>query len=122
MAATDSDTFVFDAALGKSTNVDAILGLRGAKLDEIALAQASCTPTSMPISHDIGRSSTSRPSSIVGTKAHDQSDRIIYNASNGKLFYDHDGHGGRHGADKVLIASPRNPGPKTFGPLAFGPR
>ena len=28
---------------------------------------------------------------FVGSKAHDKSDRIIYNANNGKLFFDHDG-------------------------------
>ena len=38
---------------------------------------------------------------FVGSKPHDKSDRIIYNAKNGDLFFDHDGKGGDA---KVLFA------------------
>ena len=37
----------------------------------------------------------------IGKKAHDASDRIIYNENTGSLFYDPDGEGG---AGKIKIA------------------
>ena len=38
---------------------------------------------------------------VIGNKAHDANDRIIYNDKNGKLFFDADGKGGEH---QVLFA------------------
>jgi hypothetical protein len=40
--------------------------------------------------HDIG-ATLDKAEFFVGSKAYDKSDRIIYNANNGKLFFDHDG-------------------------------
>jgi serralysin len=92
-----SDTFVFDVALG-ATNVDTILGFEH-KVDKIELSQAIFSDLDAN-THDIG-TTLDKPEFFVGSKAHDKSDRIIYNANNGKLFFDHDGHGGD---PKVLFA------------------
>lgn len=49
---------------------------------------------------DVGQ--LARKAFYLGVDAHDASDRIVYDASAGKLFYDEDGAGS---ADKVLFAS-----------------
>lgn len=93
-----SDTFVFDVALG-ATNVDTILGFEH-KVDKIELSQAIFSDLDAN-THDIGVT-LDKAEFFVGSKAHDKSDRIIYNAKNGKLFFDHDGTGGDA---KVLFAA-----------------
>lgn len=82
-----SDTFVFSSKLGP-TNVDTIKDFKVAQGDLIAL------------DHDIFR----RVGPALGggefyaakgaIKAHDGSDRIIYNKTTGDLYYDADGKGG----------------------------
>ena len=84
------DTFSFAVALGP-TNIDRVLDFEPG-IDKIGLFS--------PVFPAIG-SSLSRGEFYDGGKAHDKSDRIIYNDHNGKLFYDDDGNG----ADpKVLFA------------------
>ena len=92
-----TDTFFFDTALG-ATNVDTILDFEH-KVDDIALSQAIFSDAD-PGTNDIG-ATLDKAEFFVGSKAHDKSDRIIYNAKNGKLFFDHDGKGGDA---KVLFA------------------
>ena len=61
-------------------------------VDKIALSQA--------IFAAIGPT-LSKGEFYIGKNAHDHNDHLIYNAKNGKLFYDDDGKGGDH---KVLFA------------------
>ena len=72
-----------DAALS-ATNVDTILDFEH-KVDDIALSQAIFTAIGTTLS---------KGEFFIGSKAHDGNDHIIYNAKNGKLFYDDDGKGG----------------------------
>ena len=85
-----ADTFFFDTALS-ATNVDTILDFEH-KVDDIALSQAIFTAIGTTLS---------KGEFFIGSKAHDGNDHIIYNAKNGKLFYDDDGKGGDA---KVLFA------------------
>ncbi|AWM87280.1 hypothetical protein C4E04_11415 [Microvirga sp. 17 mud 1-3] len=94
------DVFVFDLKPNRQTNFDKIadfspvddsiylshkiftgLGKKGSMSDPVALSKAAFW---------------------VGTAAHDANDRIIYNKTNGALYYDPDGKGG---ADPVKIAA-----------------
>lgn len=79
-----ADTFVFDAKLGKS-NVDTITDFEHGT-DIIALDDAifAAIGTKLEKSEFYAKAGV--------TKAHDASDRIIYNTESGKLFYDDDGN------------------------------
>lgn len=79
------DTFVFDTKLG-SSNIDKIEDF-SAKDDTIWLDDDIFTKAGK-----VGDLSSA--AFYVGTAAHDSSDRIIYDKSSGKLFYDADGKGG----------------------------
>jgi len=79
-----ADTFAFTTALGAG-NVDKIFDFSGAddtiELDNAvfsALPDGALNPNAF----------------VVGTAAADADDRIIYNSTNGQLFYDADGVGG----------------------------
>ena len=78
-----ADTFVFDSALG-SSNVDRILDYVVAD-DSIQLDDAIFTTLSA--------GTLSANAFYIGASAHDADDRIIYNSSNGGLYYDADGNG-----------------------------
>jgi Ca2+-binding RTX toxin-like protein len=78
------DTFVFDTKLG-ATNVDTITDF-SVKDDRIVLDD--------DIFKKIGKvGDLSAAAFHIGTKAHDASDRIIYDNKSGKLWYDADGNG-----------------------------
>ncbi len=80
-----ADTFAFTTALGAG-NVDQVLDFQ-AGVDKIALDDAVFTA--------IGVTGALDPNAFVtGTTAQDASDRIIYDAATGRLFYDADGVGG----------------------------
>lgn len=82
----DSDMFFFDSRLHKTQNVDRITDFTPGQ-DIIALDNA--------IFRKVGPALTSLdPSKFwTGGKAHDRSDRIIYNSKDGSLYYDPDGSG-----------------------------
>jgi parallel beta-helix repeat protein len=80
----EQDKFVFDTALNAQTNVDTITDFKP-MTDEVFLSHAvfSALPTG-----DLRSAAF-----YVGAAAHDQSDRIVYNANTGQMFYDSDGTG-----------------------------
>lgn len=80
----EHDGFVFDTKLNSKTNVDRITNF-DAWNDTIYLARSVFTK--------IKSGWLSSSAFYTGTKAHDKSDRIIYNKKTGDLFYDADGTG-----------------------------
>ena len=87
------DRFLFDTALSRKANVDRMTDF-SASVDTIRLDHAifdAFTPGPL-----------ASGAFVIGNKAHDADDRIIYNDKNGKLFYDADGKGGAH---QVLFAT-----------------
>ncbi|MBA1158282.1 calcium-binding protein [Microvirga mediterraneensis] len=85
------DAFLFTTTLSKTGNVDKILDFQVVD-DSIWLDNA--------IFKGLGKSGTiSHPAKLkadaffIGSRAHDASDRIIYNKTTGDLFYDPDGTG-----------------------------
>jgi serralysin len=86
----NSDTFLFDTALGAG-NVDKITDLRGT--DHIALDAGIFA--ALPVG--VLRAKFFH----AGTKAADGNDHIIYDQDTGKLFCDEDGKGGAH---QILFA------------------
>ncbi|WP_230530513.1 calcium-binding protein [Microvirga roseola] len=81
---TGKDSFLFDTRLGKS-NIDRITDFR-AKDDTIQLERDVFTK--------IAKKGTLAKSAFhVGTRAHDENDRIVYNKSKGVISYDPDGSG-----------------------------
>jgi len=84
------DTFAFTTKLG-SRNVDRIVDFTHAD-DTIRLSKA--------IFSKLQKGVLSKDAFWVGPKAHDKSDRIIYNETTGALSYDADGTGTKYGAIK----------------------
>jgi len=84
------DAFLFDTALDKRQNVDTVTDFRPVD-DSLYLENA--------IFRKLGKGSPSKPVKLkesafhIGSKAHDSSDRIIYNKKTGALSYDADGSG-----------------------------
>jgi hypothetical protein len=83
-AGASRDTFVFDTKLAKA-NVDTITDFKHNK-DTLALDDAivAAIGSSLSAGEFYAKSGA--------TKAHDRSDRIIYDTKTGKLFYDDDGN------------------------------
>ncbi|WP_315986496.1 hypothetical protein [Microvirga sp. Mcv34] len=82
---TGADTFVFDTAVMKTT-ADSILDFSLAEGDRIQLSQK--------IFISLGLGQLTANAFALGTEAHDQDDRIIYDPATGRLFYDVDGASG----------------------------
>lgn len=80
------DTFRFANGLNENTNIDRITDFSIAD-DKIELDNAVFQ--ALTSTGPLGAQAF-----FVGTAAHDASDRIIYNAASGALFYDRDGSGG----------------------------
>jgi Ca2+-binding RTX toxin-like protein len=80
----NADIFLFNTALNKKTNIDRITDFSHAD-DTIQLDDA--------IFKKAGASTLKAAAFFQGTKAHDASDRIIYNKATGAVFYDDDGTG-----------------------------
>jgi Ca2+-binding RTX toxin-like protein len=91
---TGSDKFVFSTTLSASTNVDVIADFNVAA-DEIWLDNDVFTKAGA-----IGQLKSD--AFHKGTAAADAEDRMIYNSSNGYLYYDRDGTGTAY--SKVLVA------------------
>jgi len=84
------DTFAFSTKLG-SANVDWIVDFNHSD-DTIRLSKT--------IFSKLQKGSLSKDAFWIGAKAHDGSDRIIYNKDTGALYYDADGSGTKYGAIK----------------------
>jgi Ca2+-binding RTX toxin-like protein len=88
------DTFVFDTKLG-STNVDTIKDFNVVQdtiwLDDDIFTKAGA----------IGDLTAN--AFYMGSKAHDASDRVIYDKTSGKLWYDDDGTGGHAAVQFAVI-------------------
>lgn len=80
-----SDAFVFDTRPNKRTNVDTITDFSAAD-DTIWLSKSVFAKIAK-------KGALSSGAFWAGTKAHDASDRIIYNKKTGALYYDDDGSG-----------------------------
>ena len=81
------DIFVFDTGLNKKTNVDKIVDFNH-RDDTIHLAKSVFSKIAK-------KGVLSSKAFWVGDKAHDASDRIVYNKKTGALFYDQDGNGAK---------------------------
>ena len=94
------DSFVFDAKLNGSGNVDRILDF-SSRDDTIRLDHL--------VFKGLGKigllNATAFHVSDSGELAHDRSDRIVYESSTGFLYYDPDGSG-RHGATEFAQLDP----------------
>ncbi len=88
-----ADLFLFNSALNASSNVDRITDFSRAddtiQLDNDVFTAAGAVGT------------LSAGAFHAGTSAHDADDRIIYDSTTGRIYYDADGNGG--GA-RVLFA------------------
>jgi serralysin len=82
---TGADKFMFDAALGATTNVDRISDFSIID-DTIGLDMSYFTKLT-------GTGALAASAFYQGTGAHDADDRIIYDSAAGKLYYDADGTG-----------------------------
>ncbi|HEV2565942.1 MAG TPA: cadherin domain-containing protein [Microvirga sp.] len=88
------DVFVFDTKPGAG-NVDRITDF-SVKDDTIHLARAVLKAAGP-------KGSLSKGAFWIGSEAHATSDRIIYDADNGKLFYDADGTGNKEAVQIALL-------------------
>jgi len=83
-----ADAFVFDSILSATTNFDRIQDFRVAEGDKIWLSQSV-------FKQAIGALGTLNEDAFVeGTVAQDAEDRIIYDSTSGKLYYDPNGTAG----------------------------
>ncbi|WP_310467051.1 calcium-binding protein [Sphingomonas sp.] len=82
---TGADRFIFNATLNAATNLDIILDFSVVD-DTIVLDQT--------IFGALPSSGTLAPAAFhIGTAAHDADDRIIYDTTTGRIYYDADGNG-----------------------------
>ena len=86
---TGNDTFIFNKALSATANVDTIVGFSHTA-DTIRLDDDIFTRLATSSNHAL--SAAQYKENATG-KATDDDDRIIYNNSNGELYYDPDGKG-----------------------------
>ena len=93
------DSFVFTSALDAATNVDTIADF--SSIDDTIWLKGS--PSGAFSTLKAGALKTDAFYAAAGAvRAHDASDRIVYNTANGALYYDADGLGG---ADAVRFAT-----------------
>lgn len=90
---TGSDTFFFETA-PSGTEIDTVTDFKAGR-DHILMLT--------PVFKKLGPDGTLNPDFFrLGAKAVDENDYIVYNAANGRLFYDRDGS--RTAAEQVCIA------------------
>jgi len=98
------DFFVFDTA-PSLFNVDKITDFDGSENDKIQLNQNLFKG----VTH-IGALNPDEFHAAAGAKsAHDASDRVIYDTTSGKLYYDPDGSGGISAVQVALLGSTNHP-------------
>lgn len=90
------DIFTFDTKLNKVSNVDILIDFRAAD-DTIRLDDA--------VFKGVKRGKLAKDAFVLGKKAADAQDRVIYNKKTGELYYDPDGTGS---AKQVLFAKLAN--------------
>ena len=95
---TGRDLFVFDLSPNAAGNADVITDFAHAQGDKIALSMADFTG----FTHTGTISADQFYAAAGATTSHDVNDRIIYNTTDGALYYDADGLGG---ADAVQFAT-----------------
>jgi Ca2+-binding RTX toxin-like protein len=96
----DQDFFVFDTA-PSTGNFSTIMDFNYGDNDRIHLVQSGFTG----FSH-LGELTTEEFYAAAGAKSgHDTSDRVIYDTTSGKLYYDADGLGGDDAFQFATIAS-----------------
>lgn len=90
-----ADSFYFNTAVAKkkNTNIDKIVGFTPTD-DTIVLAKSIFTKLKV--------GALKKDAFYIGNKAHDRTDKIIYDKDSGKLFYDADGTGS---AAQIQIAT-----------------
>jgi Ca2+-binding RTX toxin-like protein len=94
-----ADKFVFDTAFNATTNVDRIFDF-SAPADTIQLAKSVFA--ALPV----GTLAAGAFHGVAGaTAAHDLDDRIIYNTTNGALYYDADGLGGAAAVQFAILTT-----------------
>lgn len=89
-----ADSFVFDTKLGQK-NIDAVTDFSVKQKDHIHLDHDVFTK--------LGKGVLAESAFFEGTKANDNSDRVIYDADSGKLFYDVDGSGKKGAVQFALL-------------------
>ncbi|MDD2864341.1 MAG: Ig-like domain-containing protein [Methylococcales bacterium] len=93
--------YLFDTTLNSTTNVDKIVSFVHGT-DKIELAKT--------IMKTLGTSGTLDANDFkLSTQALDSSDRIIYNPSNGALFYDSDGSGSNVAVQFAIVGTSTHP-------------
>ena len=82
---TGLDSFLFDTALNAVTNVDQIFDFNS--VDDVAQLSSAIFTAAGPVG------TLAAAAFRIGASAADASDRIIYNTTNGNVYYDADGTG-----------------------------
>ncbi len=95
------DVFVFDLSPNTPGNADVITDFSHAQGDKIALSMADFTG----FTHTGTISADQFYAAAGATAAHDANDRIIYNTTDGALYYDADGQGGAAAVQIATIQS-----------------
>ncbi|UPK06248.1 VCBS domain-containing protein [Bradyrhizobium sp. 170] len=94
--ANGNDSFFFDTALDQTTNVDTIKDFNANSADQIHLENSIFTALSAT-----GVLNATNFNASAGGNAADGNDFVLYDTSNGNLYYDADGNGS---GNKVLVA------------------
>ena len=95
------DLFIFDLSPSTSGNVDVINDFSHAQRDKIALSLADFTG----FDHTGAITADQFYAGAGATTAQDAEDRLVYNTSNGALYYDADGAGGAAAVQIATIAN-----------------
>lgn len=99
------DFFVFDTATS-AANVDRLTDFNVGDNDKVQLSKAVFEG----FAADVGSLTSDEFYAAAGaTKAHDASDRVIYDTTSGKLFYDADGMGGAAAIQVAVLGSSSHP-------------
>ena len=80
------------------------------------LSQIGGTTTRALTASDLTDPTTQFYAAAGATKAHDASDRVIYDTASGKLYYDADGQGGAAAVQIAMLGSSTHPA-LVFGDL-----
>lgn len=103
---TEADKFVFNSTLNATTNVDKITDFVHAS-DKVAIDDDIFT--SIGIVGTTNGVALTAAKFFAGTAAHDTSDRVIYDATSGALFYDPDGTGAAAQVKFAVLGSTTHP-------------
>jgi Ca2+-binding RTX toxin-like protein len=101
---TGQDFFVFDTA-ASAANVDKIIDFNFGDNDKVQLSKA----VYQGINHLGSLTSDEFYAAAGATKARDSTDRVIYDTTSGKLFYDADGFGGAAAVQIAVLGSSAPP-------------